>query len=210
MGSCSAATQNVARCGTAGNAQSGRATLLHQRLEGRRLPAARALRPAHRAQQHQRIVQLIGASRDRAMPRCAPPRSRRVQAAELRRGLRIEPAPRRDRLRAPLLEWRIVQVGIGSRVQDFLRQRRGLRQIARHDGIVPALHARQQRHEAVDIHGLMQTVVQRLAHQRVIGHLALAAQILGARELIRKYHRNQILGRHALQGAGSSCPLASA
>ena len=44
----------------------------------------------------------------------------------------------------------------------------------------------QQPLQAVDVHGLVQAVGDGLADQGVVGHLALADQVLGARELVGK------------------------
>src|SRR2546430_4121427 len=51
--------------------------------------------------------------------------------------------------------------------------------------------------ESAGVHCLLEAVPQRLAHQRVIGNLELARQILGAGELVREDGREQILRRHA-------------
>jgi hypothetical protein len=45
----------------------------------------------------------------------------------------------------------------------------------------------------------VQAVGQRLLDERMIRDLALAGQVLGAGELLRKHHRDQVVGRHALQ-----------
>ena len=67
----------------------------------------------HHTEQHQRIVQLIGALGCRPGLAAHLLDRRRHRAAELRRALRIDPAPRGHRLGAPLLERCVVQIGIG-------------------------------------------------------------------------------------------------
>ena len=57
----------------------------------------------------------------------------------------------------------------------------------------------QQPHEAIGVHGLVQAVVQRLRHQRMVGDLALAGEVLGARLLVGKHHGEQVFGIGALE-----------
>ena len=45
---------------------------------------------------------------------------------------------------------------------------------------------REQALEAVDVHGLVQTVADGLAHQRMVGDLAVAGEVLGAGDLVGK------------------------
>ena len=45
----------------------------------------------------------------------------------------------------------------------------------------------------------MQAVVERLRDQRMVGHLALADEVLGAGDLVGEDRRQQVLGLHALQ-----------
>ena len=62
----------------------------------------------------------------------AHPRDRiGVELAEIRRGGRIDPAPAHHRLRPALLERRIVEIGIGARVQRLESERRRLGEVAR-------------------------------------------------------------------------------
>ena len=48
----------------------------------------------------------------------------------------------------------------------------------------------------------MKAIVNRLLHERVIRHFALANEIFGARDLIGEHRRDQILGAHPLQRRG--------
>ena len=57
----------------------------------------------------------------------------------------------------------------------------------------------QEREKAVHVHGLVQAVVDRLLHERVIGHLPLAGQVLGTGELVGEHDRQQVLGVRALE-----------
>jgi len=53
--------------------------------------------------------------------------------------------------------------------------------------------------ETDDIHRLVEAIVDRLAHQRVIGNLARADEVFAAGDLIGKDRGQQILGIHARQ-----------
>ena len=155
------------------------------------------LRLGQEAEPDQRIVQLVCVGR--VGPRLlAHARDRRlVEPADLVGGLRIEPAPAHHRLRAALLERRIVEIGVRPRSEHLARERRGLGQIARDDPDLAALDIREQPLEPLDIHRLVEAVGDGLRHERMVGHFALADQILGAGDLIGEDRADQVLGHHA-------------
>ena len=70
-----------------------------------------------------------------------------IELAEIRRGGRVDPAPAHHRLRPALLERRIVEIGIGTRVQSFEGERRGLGEVVRNDTDLTLLERAQQRLE---------------------------------------------------------------
>ena len=109
----------------------------------------------------------------------------------------IEPAPGHDGLRAALLQRRVVEIGVGPRRQHLERQRRRLGQVARDHADLAGLDAGEQALQALDVHRLGQAVGDRLVHQRMVGHLALADQVLGAGDLVGKDACDQVLGVHA-------------
>ncbi|MCW0461171.1 hypothetical protein NB717_002239 [Xanthomonas sacchari] len=123
----------------------------------------------------------------------------RVQLAEIVGTLRILVAATVHRLGAPLFQRRVVEKGIGPRVQRLGRQRRGRGQFARQHAHLAGLDAAQQLQPAVAVHRLVQAVAQGLRHQRVLGNLALADQVLRAGHLVGKHRGQQILGLHPLQ-----------
>ncbi len=86
-----------------------------------------------------------------------------------------------------LFERSVVQVGVGPRRKHLQRQWRGLGEIASDYADAPTFHAAQDVLESIDIHRVFETVPNRLAHQRVIGDLDFARQVLGAGHLIRKH-----------------------
>ncbi|RCH29630.1 putative aTP-dependent DNA helicase [Pseudomonas aeruginosa] len=151
------------------------------------------------AQAVQRLMHLVGVARFR--PGLATHRLDRlkVQGAEIVGGLGIAPAAILYRLGTPLFQRRIVEIGVGTRGEYLRRQRRRRRQVARQQVHRAALHVAQQGQPAVAIHRLVQAVVEGLRHQRVIGHLALADDILQARHLIGEHAGQQILALHPQQ-----------
>ena len=122
-----------------------------------------------------------------------------VERAEVRGGLRIEPAAQRDRLGAALLERRVVQEGVGLGLEDLVGERRGLDDVAGDHRDLARLHAAQEVLQPLDVHRLFQAVAQGLLDQRVIGDLALAHDVLQAGELVGEDDRHQVLGGLAEQ-----------
>ena len=158
----------------------------------------------------QRGVQLVGVARVGPHLTLHARDRGGVEPAEVARRLRVDPAARHHGLRAALLERRVVEVGIGPCGQDLERQRRRLGQVARHHLHRAAFEAAQQRFEAVDVHRLVQAVVDRLLHQRVLGDLAVADDVLAAGDLVGEHGGDQVLGRHALQLRRHLAPAAHA
>ncbi len=121
----------------------------------------------------------------------------RIEAAEIGRAVGILPAPRHHRLRPALFERRVVKEGVGARRQRLERQRRGLRQVAAENVDLARLDALEQPLKPVDVHRLMEAVVDRLIGQGMVGHFALADEIFGTGDLIGKDGGDQIFGLHA-------------
>ncbi len=65
--------------------------------------------------------------------------------------------------------------------------------------ICTRFQAAQQAFHAVDVHGFVQAVGDRLVHQRMVGDLAIADDVLQAGELIGEHRCDQVLGLHALK-----------
>ena len=121
----------------------------------------------------------------------------RVEAPQFGCALRVLPPPRHHRLGSPFFKRRIVEIGVRTRRQGFERQRRRLGQIAGDNFDFARLDPRQQPLQPVDVHRLMQAIVNRLIGQRMVGRLALADQILGAGDLIGEDRSHEIFGLHA-------------
>ena len=150
----------------------------------------------------QRVVQLVGVLRRGPRFLAHAVDCRDVEAAQVGRSLGIEPAPRHHCLRAALLERRVVEIRVRTRGEDLEGERRGRGHLARDDGDAARLDAAQHVHEAVDVHRLVQAVVDRLPHERMVGNLAVADDVFGARDLVGEHRRHEVVGAHPLQRRG--------
>ena len=123
-----------------------------------------------------------------------------VELAQVPRRLG-EPAAERDRAGAALLQRRVVEERVGAPVQDLVRERRRLGRLAEHGPHRAGPEALEERHEPRGVGGLVEAVVERLAHDRVIGDLdrPRGGVLLAGGE--RGEHRgHQVVGLHALDG----------
>jgi hypothetical protein len=93
----------------------------------------------------------------------------RVEGADRVRRSRVERAPALHRLRAPLLDRSVVEEAVGAHGQDRPRERRGLRDVDRDPLDRPVAEAAEEIREPVDVHRLVEAVVDRLPHDRVVG-----------------------------------------
>ena len=123
----------------------------------------------------------------------------RVEAAEVGGGRRIHPAPRHDGLRSAFFDRGVVQVRIRTSGEDVERERGGLGQVAGRDRDGAARERAEHSFEAVDVHRFVQAIVDRLAHQRMVGDFAVADKVFAARDLIRKDRAQKIFCCHALK-----------
>ena len=74
-------------------------------------------------------------------------------------------APRINCLRPTFLQWGIVEKGVGSGVENFMRERRRFRQIARDTFDLSLLNPGQQRLQAIDIHRFGETILDGLGDE---------------------------------------------
>ena len=176
----------------------GDALLPRQRFEPA-APAGRRARflDAQAAEPQQRVMQFLGVGRIGPRLGAHPGDRLRIEPAEVRGASRIMPAPRHHRLRPPLLERRVVEIGVGPRRQRFERQRRRAGQIAGDDTDVARFDPGQQPFQPVDVHRLVQAVGDRLVGQRMVGNLALADEVLGAGDLVGEDRGDQVFRLHA-------------
>ena len=147
-------------------------------LEGTGPPATRVSKcSAHSSprpggdegQEH--VVELVGVAHLRGRLGAHPLDRVRVEPAQLARLHRQAPA-QRHRARAALADLGVlVEVGERGAVEDLVGQHAGLGgvdEVEAHGALLEPAH---QRLEAVDVHGLVEAVAHRLAHERVVGDL---------------------------------------
>ncbi|MEO6031218.1 MAG: hypothetical protein ABIP61_04820 [Burkholderiaceae bacterium] len=100
---------------------------------------------------------------------------------------------------AAFFQWRVVEEGIRPRAQDFRRERRWTGEVACNDFDIATFQSAQQRQPAIHVHRFAQAVVHGLRDQRMVGHFALADDVLQARHLVGEHGRHQVFGLHPLQ-----------
>ena len=155
-------------------------------------------------------MQLVGIARhDRRL--LAHERHRRgVEPRQIARGDR-QAAAQTHRARAALLERRVVEEGIRLAVQDLVRERRRLARVAQMQLDLAALDSKRDRERAVGVERLVQAVVHRLAHDRVVGQLdRTAGLVLLALRQAGEDRGHQIVGLHALDRRRVAPPAAEA
>ena len=163
---------------------------------------------AEDGQLEQEVVELLGVP---AVGACllADPRDRvRVELREIPSGLRQTP-PERHGPRPPLLERRVVEEGVRAAVEDLVGERRGLGRLAEEGLHGAAPEAVEESNEPVHVGRFVQTVVHRLAHDRVVRDLdgPGARVLLAARE--RGEHRgHEVVRLHALDRGRRPPPAA--
>ena len=88
-----------------------------------------------------------------------------VELAHVCGRFRVEPASLKHRACAAFFERSIVEVCVRSGVENFLRQRRGLDDVASKEVLLVSFDRSQQTFETVDVHRLFQAVFDRLVHE---------------------------------------------
>ena len=133
-------------------------------------------------QRLQRIVKLVGVANIRPSLLAHFGDGRGIEPADFREHGFGQHAAHLDGAGAAFFERRVVQIGVGIRVQDLVRK---LRRHGRIDGEASDLSCGdivQDDFQALDIHRFGERVLHRFAHQRMIGNLDLAVNIFLARE----------------------------
>src|SRR5712692_7519440 len=85
--------------------------------------------------------------------------SGRIENSCAAREIRAERSPQLDCAGAPFLKWRIIKISIWIRVENLMRKRRRLCIIDRDFANAPGLEAFENVLQSIEIHGLMQAVV---------------------------------------------------
>ena len=92
-----------------------------------------------------------------------------IESAQTRSGFFVEPTAAHDRAGATLFQRRVVEERVRTRAQDLQRQRRRLRQVAVLDADLAGFDRAQQPLQSLDVHRLVQAIVNRLVHERMVG-----------------------------------------
>src|SRR5438067_757280 len=123
----------------------------------------------------------------------------RVERADVAGPRRLRGPPRIHGLRSALLERRIVEKRPWPRVQDLVRDRRGLGRIARDELERAGVNALEHARETLEVHRVFEAVTNRLRDERMIRNLPIAWNVLEAGSGIRKSRRHEIVGLHSLK-----------
>jgi hypothetical protein len=124
----------------------------------------------------------------------------RVQPAQIA-CLHRQPPSKRHRPAAALLQGRVVQVGERPAVEDLVGQDGRLHRIPGHHFHLARVDVVEQRAQAVHVHRLAQTVLERLVHQWMVRDLhGPGCHILLTRRQRREHGRHEVVGFHALDG----------
>ena len=183
-----------------GRRQAGGALVAGQALQPRGpRRVRRCLLGGDEAEGLQRLVHLVGIARIGPGLVADGFDGRGIEAAEVAGVLRVGVAAALHRLGAAFFQRRVVEEGVRLGVDRLHRQRRRRGEVAGDDLDFARFHAAQHLQPAGGVHRLVQAVVQRLRHQRVVGHLALADDVLQAGHLIGEHAGQQVLGLHPLQ-----------
>ena len=121
---------------------------------------------------------------------------------ELRQVLHLvdrQRAPRGHGPRAALFQRGVVEERVRIGVEQLVAERRRLARLDGTSSTRPDLMSSEQRQPAVDVHRLVQAVVHRLLHQRMIGNLDVAVMVLQAADGFGKGGGQQIVAAELLQ-----------
>ncbi len=161
-------------------------------------PLAPLLLRTHDEKGHQQVVQLIRVAGLRADLVSDPVDRAGIEAGQVA-GLHRQPSGDLHLSAAPLLERCVIQVGERRAVQDLMGEHRRLGGVARDDGDPASFDPGYHLAQSVDIHRLMQAVLQRLPDQGMVGDFHRAGRhVLLAGRQRREHRRHQVIGLHPL------------
>ena len=122
----------------------------------------------------------------------------------------LRPAAQPHGVGPPVLELLVVEKGVGAGGDDLVGQDRRLGRLAAVDPDLARLDPLQKAAQPVDVEGLVQGVVDRLADEQVVGDLDGADGVVLAGGGLRKHRRQQVVGLHALDRRGVALAAAEA
>ena len=126
----------------------------------------------------------------------------RTEPGQVRGVGRVEEASGYHQIGAPLFRGRIVQERVGTRVQDFLRQGRGAAQVAAMETDLAVLIVVQYFFQPVNIHQVVQAIIDSLLNQWVLRYFPFLRQVILAGQLVGEYHCHQVLRVASLELGG--------
>ena len=132
----------------------------------------RQLRLPDVARDDQRVVHLVRRIGHRPRFLAHALDRRGVEGAEVIGAAQLRRAPRIDGASAALLEGRIVEEGVHGRVEQLVREHRGLRRIARDRLDLAGIEPLELGLEAMQIDRFFQRVAQRLVDERMVRDFA--------------------------------------
>ena len=157
-------------------------------------------RPGCTTRAQQQVVELFGTPEDRHGLVTDPLDGVRIESAE-RLLVDGKAPPHLHRPGPALLEGGVVEEGERLPVQDLVGEHGGFRRLHEVDPDGSLFDAGHRLHQRVDVHGLVQAVVERLAHQDVVGDDDRpAGQVLLAGSESGEDGRHQVVGLHPLDG----------
>ena len=133
-----------------------------------------------------------------------------IQRTDVARQVGRQTSAHLHRSRTPFLQRRVIQVGIGIGIQDFMTEGRRHRCIHCDALDCSLLDASEQRFQPVHIHGLCEAVANGFLDQRMIrgGQIGRSAwMVVLARRRCREHGGQQILRAHALDLRGHPLPV---
>ena len=148
---------------------------------------------------HERVMELVGIPRVR--PRLVPHAGNR-RRVERTRLLDVGPLSAAARLHCThptLLERGVVHESVGPGVQDVVGENGRFGRVACGQPELSAMDPLQDGAQAIEVHGLLQAIADRLVHERMVGYFTIAGNVLETGRGIRKDRRHQIVGQHPLK-----------
>ena len=149
----------------------------------------------NRDERQQGVVQFVGTADERPRPLGDLLDRARIEDAR-RVGAGV--TPKRYRPRPPLFQGRVIEERVWASVEQLMAEDRRLRRIDGFGRYLTALDGAQNGPQAIEVHCFVQTVVDRLAHEHVIGHANRSGEVLAASRRVGEARRKQIVRAHAL------------
>ena len=146
----------------------------------------------------QRIVQFIGVADVGPSLGFDLRDGRGIEASDFFEHRFREHAPHLDRARAAFFKRCVIEIGVRIGVQNLMRELRRHRSVDGEAANAAVFDGAQDVAQAIDIEGFGEHILHHLVHQRVIGNLDVAFNVLEAGGHVGKDRGQQIVGADAL------------